>query len=65
MTRPCNKNKKKRRRSAPRSRLQTRRPTPRRRRGRSLGVSDRYWINAIYRTPRNAVTGHKEGTFDL
>ena len=40
-------------------------PTPRRRRGRSLGVSDRYWINAIYRTPRNAVTGHKEGTFDL
>ena len=63
-TRPSNRIKKKQRRSVPRSRLPTRRRTPRRRRrGGSLGVADRYWINALYRTPRNVVTGRKKGTY--
>ena len=65
MTRSSHRIKKKtRRRSVARSQLSTRRRTPRRRRrGGSLGVADRYWINALYRTPRNPVTGRKEGTY--
>ena len=52
MTRPFNtislRTKKKQHRSVPRSRPPTRRRTPAcRRRGGSLGVADRYWINAL------------------